>query len=208
LLCIRVHSFKVSARPLKGLDGPLLSVGFPQASLEKYSAGLQVSGNPAFPGGKILRFPDGAADVSGYPAWQESFRQPEGTASGERSAPFNSLPVYGAVYRLAVEVTEMASRLPRNYRYSLGEDIRQGAKRALLCVTLAGKGEERPAHIRKARLSAMDVQLSLRLLSDLHVLEDKRYVYFLEMTEEIVKQLSNWERGVRRRESTAGVPSP
>lgn len=42
LLCTRVHPFKVSARPLKGLDGPLLSVGFPQSSLDKFSSGLVV----------------------------------------------------------------------------------------------------------------------------------------------------------------------
>ena len=40
LLCTKVHSFKVSARPLKGLDGPLLSVGFPQSSLDKISNGI------------------------------------------------------------------------------------------------------------------------------------------------------------------------
>ena len=28
LLCTRVHPFKVSARPLKGLDGPLLNEGY------------------------------------------------------------------------------------------------------------------------------------------------------------------------------------
>ena len=50
LLCMRVHPFKVSARPLKGLDGPLLSVGFPQSSLDKFSAGLAMAEN----GGKIL----------------------------------------------------------------------------------------------------------------------------------------------------------
>ena len=38
LLCTGVHPFKVSAWPLKGLDGPLLSVGFPQSSLDKFSA--------------------------------------------------------------------------------------------------------------------------------------------------------------------------
>ncbi len=32
--------FKVSARPLKGLDGPLVSVGFPQSSLDKFAACL------------------------------------------------------------------------------------------------------------------------------------------------------------------------
>lgn len=40
LLCTKVHPFKVSARQLKGLDGPLLSVGFPMSSLDKFSAGL------------------------------------------------------------------------------------------------------------------------------------------------------------------------
>ena len=40
-----MHPFKVSSRPLKGLDGPLLSVGFPQSSLDKFSAGLGVAEN-------------------------------------------------------------------------------------------------------------------------------------------------------------------
>ena len=77
ILCTKVHPFKVSSRPLKGLDGPLLSVGFSQSSLDKFSAGL------------------------------------------------------------AVEATEMASRIERNFRYSLGEDIRKGAKSAVLSITLA-----------------------------------------------------------------------
>lgn len=101
----------------------------------------------------------------------------------------------------------MASRLNRNYRYSLGEDIRTGAKKALLLISLAGKGENRENNIHSALLAMMDVQLSLRLLSDLKVLPDKRYVYFIELTEEIIKQLSNWERSLSR-QSPAGVPSP
>ena len=40
LLCTRVHPFKVSARPLKGLEEPLVSVGFPFSSLEKFSSGM------------------------------------------------------------------------------------------------------------------------------------------------------------------------
>ena len=54
----------------------------------------------------------------------------------------------------------------------------------------------------------MDVQLSLRLLSDLRILPDKRYVYFLEMTEDIMKQLSNWERSLIRPDDPAGMQSP
>ena len=47
ILCTKVHPFKVSSRSLKGLEGPLLSVGFPQSSLDKLSAGLMLS-NLAF----------------------------------------------------------------------------------------------------------------------------------------------------------------
>ncbi|MBO4418020.1 MAG: hypothetical protein J5801_07920 [Bacteroidales bacterium] len=75
-------------------------------------------------------------------------------------------------------------------------------------MTLAGKGEEREENVRIAMLAMMDVELSLRLLSDLRVLPDKRYVYFLEMAEDIARQLSNWERSLSKTKEGAGVPSP
>lgn len=101
----------------------------------------------------------------------------------------------------------MAARLERNYRYSLGEDVRLGVKKAVLSISLAAKGEDREVNIHSARLAMLDVQLSLRLLNDLKVLPDKRYVYFLEVAEDIVKQLSNWERSLSK-QSPAGVPLP
>lgn len=102
----------------------------------------------------------------------------------------------------------MASRLERNYRYSLGEDIRRGVNQALVRIMLAGKGEEREANVHSARVSMLEVQLGLRLLNDLIVLPDKRYAVFLDMTEDIIRQLSNWERCERQRGSAAGVSSP
>ena len=47
ILRTKVHPFKLSSRSLKGLERPLLSVGFPQSSLDKFSAGLMLS-NLAF----------------------------------------------------------------------------------------------------------------------------------------------------------------
>ena len=159
------------------------------------------------PGGgyKSLVFSE-LIDFGGYDEWRNGFVV--GPPFGRKEAPFNSLPVYGAAWRLAVEATEMAARLERNYRYSLGEDIRLGVKRAVLCITLAGKGEDRQENVRSARLAMLDVELSLRLLSDLKLLSDKRYVYFLEMVEDIIRQLSNWERSLSRQSPPAGVSSP
>ena len=208
LLCTRVHPFKVSARGLKGLDGPLLSVGFPQSSLDKFSAGLTVAENPSGGGYKCLYFNE-LIHFDGYSEWVSGFAKTlEEGASRKADAPFNSLPVYGTAYRLAVEATQMASRLERNYRYSLGEDIRRGVGHALVCIMLAGKGEQRDANVHAARISMLEVQLDIRLLNDLNVLPDKRYAVFLDMTEDIIRQLSNWERSERQRGSAAGMSSP
>ena len=106
-----MHPFKVNSRPLKGLDGPLLSVGFPQSSLEKFSAGLAVAENGDC---KILPLNE-LIDFSSYWQWRNGFAVP---SVSQRNEPhFNSLPVYGMAYRLAVEATEMVSRLERNYRF-------------------------------------------------------------------------------------------
>jgi len=70
--------------------------------------------------------------LDGYTEWGSDFAKTlEEGALHKSGAPFNSLPVYGAAYRLALEATQMASRLERNYRYSLGEDIRKGVKSGL-----------------------------------------------------------------------------
>ncbi len=94
LLCTQVHPFKVSARPLKGLDVPLLSIGFPQSSLDKFSAGLTVAENPS--GGKTLYFNelihfDGYTDmtediIKQLSNWERSERQC-GSAAGMPSPP-------------------------------------------------------------------------------------------------------------------------
>ena len=102
----------------------------------------------------------------------------------------------------------MASRLERNYRYSLGEDIRRGVNQALVRIMLAGKGEQRESNVHSARISMLEVQLDLRVLNDLKVLPDKRYAVFLDMTEDIIRQLSNWERSLHQSANTAGMPSP
>ena len=165
-------------------------------------------GKPVRGGYKCIYFNE-LIHFDGYSEWVSCFaRSLEEGVSRKADAPFNSLPVYGAAYRLAVEATQMASRLERNYRYSLGEDIRRGVNQALVRIMLAGKGEEREANVHSARVSMLEVQLGLRLLNDLIVLPDKRYAVFLDMTEDIIRQLSNWERCERQRGSAAGVSSP
>lgn len=57
LLCKYVQAFKVSSRIIKDIPEALVSVGFPMASLEKFSQGVQIIENQSIAhrgGGKIL----------------------------------------------------------------------------------------------------------------------------------------------------------
>ena len=64
ILCTKVHPFKVSSRLLKGLEGPLLSVGFPQSSLDNFSAGLGVAENGGGGGEYCPTWPAASSSVT------------------------------------------------------------------------------------------------------------------------------------------------
>jgi hypothetical protein len=192
LLCTRVQPFKVSARPLKGLNEPLISVGFPMASLEKFSAGMNREGGVLGQESSLVLQMSSLPDLSGFPAWKASF--PLTQVQGKQQPRFNGLPVYGIAYRLVLEITTLCAGLDRRFRYSLGEDLRNKAKQTLLCIMWAGKGENRLDNITHARHALTEVQLCLRLLNDMKVVTDKRYVPFMELTQEVSGQLSKWER--------------
>ena len=72
------------------------------------SAGLAVAENPSPGGYKSLVFSE-LIDFGDYDEWRNGFAA--SPPLGRKEAPFNSLPVYGAAWCMAVEATEMAARL-------------------------------------------------------------------------------------------------
>ena len=186
LLCKLVHPFKVSIRSYKGIKDSIASIGFPKSSLEKFSSKLEqdISTLPPQPGGVVL-FIKEKPDCSGFCEWKE--RQSAVLADYNSSLRYNNLPVYGKAYQLLLEITVLCSCLDRRFRYSLGED--------------------RLENIKQSRRALAEVQLCLRLLNDLKVITDKRYVPFMVITDDISEQLSKWDRFCRQKES-AGVSPP
>lgn len=205
LLSTLVNPFKVSSRLIKEIGDSIVSIGFPMASLDKFSSGLKRdSSNPPCPGCVVLII-EANLDYSGFVAWKN--KQTFCISNKKTSSRgFNNLPVYGKAYRLLLDTTELCSGLDRRFRYSLGEDLRRESKRLVLCVTMAGKGEDKLENIRRSRTSLVEVQLCFRLLNDLKVIPDKRYVPFMSITEDISEQLSKWERFSCQHESTRISP--
>lgn len=196
ILCTNTDfPFKVSVKPLKGLNGPLLSVGFPVSSLEKWTVGGELEVVSA----KCLRvhysFP---VDLSGYESWYLSCAEANSVSACAASrCPRLSdkyFPVYGLAYRMTKEVTDLCSRLKRNYRYSLGEDLRQNMMKATIAITFASKKGLLEAKASEAMMCVESAELCLRLLNELGELSDERYIPFIDIVEGIKNQLEKWAR--------------
>ena len=199
--------FKVSVRPLKGLDGPLLSVGFPMASLEKWTAGahVEVISDHCLQ----VHYPF-LIDLGDYDAWRVSFSGQNYLASCEsvRHPRLSDayFPVYGLAYKMTREVTDLCSRLKRNYRYSLGEDLRSSMMAATVAITFASKPGQQANRCVEALGYVERAELCLRLLNELRELSDERYTPFIDMTDSIKKQLEKWAQAGQSSQKTAGVP--
>ena len=209
VLCTYVRPLKVSARPLKGLDGLLLSVGFPMQALEKWTLGAEIK--PLSDKCIQIRFPL-LVDMSGFESWRTSFQNPEaeGHCAAVRHPRLSEeyYPVFGQAYRMTKEVTEFCSRLKRNYRYSLGEDLRVSMRNATVHIIFATKRGQLESRATKAVEEVEQAELALRLLNDLGEMSDERYTPFIDITTDIRNQLEKWARSGQSSQKTAGVPSP
>ena len=87
----------------------------------------------------------------------------------------------GLSYRLALELAKDSALLNRQYRYSLGEQIRMSSFHLSLDVDVAGLSGDKLAPVGRAIEGVRELQLCMRMLVDLNALPQKRYVYYLEM---------------------------
>ena len=135
------------------------------------------------------------ADFSKFQEWKDAV--PKEGASPSREVRDSSLRVYGDAYCLSLEVCRLCANLDKTYKYSLGEQLRLASFNLILAVQGSKAAEAR-------RLLA-EVQLCLRMLADLKAIPQKRFLSFVEVTDNISKQLLAWERSKPETQS-AGVP--
>ena len=208
VLCSYVRPLKVSARPLKGLKGLLLSVGFPMNALEKWAAEAEIK---TISDKCIQIIYPIMVSMEGYDSWHSAFENQElgGACAAVRHPRLSEeyYPVFGLAYRMTKGVTEFCSRLKRNYRYSLGEDLRVSMRNATIHIIFATKKGQLDMRAAKAIEEVEQAELALRLLNELGEISDERYTPFIDITNDIKEQLEKWARSGQSSQKTARVPS-
>lgn len=116
------------------------------------------------------------------------------------AAIYTNLPVYEDCYRLMVEFSRISVKMQRDYRYTLGEDVKRLLMAMILDIYRANYRGGRVAadNVADARERLVEVNVTLRALNELRQLPDKHYAALMERTVAVARQLAGWERSLRK----------
>lgn len=114
-------------------------------------------------------------------------------------AIYENLPVYKHAYDLLLDIYKMSKNLSRDYRFTIGEELKKRVMDLMVCIYHANSsaGEDKVRQLRRSREYIVEIKLHIRLLHDLKQISVKKLAEMTEKTESISKQLSAWAKSVK-----------
>lgn len=110
---------------------------------------------------------------------------------------YSGLPVYKSSQILLELIFTKLEKLPRDYKYTLGEDIKKRAFEILLEIYRANRDKcNKRKHIDIAKDHVEFLKLSFRLLKDLKIIGVKKHSMLLLSLSEVSKQLNGWGKSL------------
>ena len=107
-------------------------------------------------------------------------------------ALYSELPVYKAAYLLLLRIVGMSVSWQRDYRYTLGQELKQEILDLLMLIYRSNRVREKASLLMQARESIEKIKIYIRLLRDLKQIGAEKYTSLIDETGSISKQLSRW----------------
>jgi len=102
------------------------------------------------------------------------------------------LNVYKASYKLLVELYKNLNNLNKEHKYTIGEKIKEKSFEIILNIYRANRVKQKVQFIDTALDDVEYIRLSLRLLRDLNVLNNKKFVSLNLIIEDVLLQFEKW----------------
>lgn len=87
-----------------------------------------------------------------------------------KMAMYETLPVYKDVYALILLVYEATKAFPREYKYTIGQDMKRDAMQLVRSIYRANKYREKAEHLHQFQDDFELLKLEIRLCHDLRLL--------------------------------------
>jgi hypothetical protein len=195
----KLYGFKPTKRYVKLVGQEIISVGFPQETLLKY-----VGNQHAEFSEKITRvWFNQEQDEQAFTQWKIATRIKENKVlpiqkeEKRKPSPVDDigLPVFRVVYDLQLRLFQYCSKMSKDYRYTLGEDIKKKLLRMQVCIYHANaEKQDKLPYITEALGLLVEVKLCVRILHDSKQLSLKRFALLCEQMVEVENQLIKWKQ--------------
>lgn len=190
----RMFGFKPTLKYVKKVAQTVVSVGFPLQSLPKFFP--QTEGLPDTE--EVVRIPVADKCSEMLEAWKMGLQAEEEQGVEEMLTPrYENLPVFKAVYDVVIKSLTASRRMAKDYRYTLGEDLKKALFRVLVLVYKANKEQDktvRVQHIEEAEERMVEVRLLFRILNDSKQLPRNLYAQIAFDLVQVDKHLANWRK--------------
>lgn len=114
-------------------------------------------------------------------------------------AQYEHLPIYKQTYDVLLRVMVATKDFPREYKYTLGQKIKDELTEIVILIYRANSAENKKSHIQEILERIQAVQLLMRLSHDMKILSRRHYAALSEMTESLGKQAQGWLKSSRKR---------
>ena len=118
------------------------------------------------------------------------------------------VPVFADAYRLTLRIFALTQDFPREYKASLGADMKRHALVLLRSIYRIKKSPDKAAHLDNVLDDLELLKLEIRLAADLKVLSLKRQAELAELCDTVGKQIKGWPKKSRWVVKSTFVGSP
>ena len=107
-------------------------------------------------------------------------------------ALYYDLPVYRDTYQLILKIFEVTKGFPKDYKYTLGQDMKRDALQLVRSIYRANKSAQKKEHLETFLDEFELLKLEIRLCVDMKVVSFKKQAELTVLMDSIGKQVTGW----------------
>jgi len=107
-------------------------------------------------------------------------------------ALYQDLPVFRDVYALTGKVFTFTQGFPREYKFTLGQDMKRDCLTLLRSIYRVNKARDKVEHLEGFLDDFELLRLEIRLSTDLKLLSVRQQADLVEVMDKIGKQITGW----------------
>jgi len=105
---------------------------------------------------------------------------------------YYDLPVFNDTYRLTLKIFELTKDFSREYKFTLGQDMKRDCLNLVRSIYRANKNKDRVTYLEQFLDEFEVLKLEIRLCKDLRLITVKQQAQLAFAMDKIGKQITGW----------------